>query len=106
MDELLNYIDNFVEERDWHQFHSEDNLAKSIVLEANELPEHYQFDRNGDHDREGVNDEIADIMTYCLMFCLKIGEDPIDLVYRKMKKNAAKYPAEKARGSNRKYTEL
>ena len=106
MDELLNYIDNFVEERDWHQFHSEDNLAKSIVLEANELLEHYQFDRNGDHDREGINDEIADIMTYCLMFCLKIGEDPIDLVYRKMKKNADKYPAEKARGSNRKYTEL
>ena len=106
MDELLKYIEDFVRERDWEQFHSENNLAKSIVLEANELLEHYQFSPDCDNDREGVRDELADIMTYCLMFCNRIKEDPIDLVYRKMRKNAEKYPAEKARGSNKKYTEL
>ncbi len=106
MEELLKYIEQFVADRDWEQFHSCNNLAKSIVLEANELMEHYQFNVNGDGDREGVNDELADVMTYCLMMCLKLGEDPIELVYRKMAKNAAKYPVEKARGSNRKYNQL
>ncbi len=106
MDELLSYIENFVGERDWHQFHTPDNLAKSIVIEANELLEHYQFDRNGDGDDQGIEDELADVLTYCLMLCNRLEKDPIEIIYRKMKKNAEKYPVDKARGNSRKYTEL
>ena len=106
MDELLNYIDAFVKERDWEQFHSCNNLAKSVVLEANELLEHFQFSKDGDGDEQGLKDELADVMTYCLMMCLKKGLDPVEIIYEKMARNAEKYPVEKARGSNKKYNKL
>lgn len=106
MDELMKYIDEFVKERDWDQFHSCNNLAKSVVLEANELMEHFQFSAEGDGDEQGLKDELADVMTYCLMMCLKKDYDPVEIIYEKMAKNAAKYPVDKAKGSNKKYNQL
>ncbi|MBR0474110.1 MAG: nucleotide pyrophosphohydrolase [Erysipelotrichaceae bacterium] len=106
MEKLLERIDEFVEERDWGQFHTNNNLAKSIVLEANELLEHFQFSAKGDNDEQGVKDELADVMTYCLMMCIENGYDPIELINLKLDKNAAKYPVDKARGSNKKYNKL
>ncbi len=106
MDKVISYIEQFDEERDWKQFHTLENLAKSTVLEANELLEHFQFDPNGDGDEEGINDEIADIMVYCLQLCIVRKIDPIENIYRKMEKNAKKYPIEKAKGNAKKYTEL
>jgi len=98
-------IDRFNKERDWDQFHTPNNLAKSVVIEANELLEHFQFAPD-DFDRGEVCDELADVMAYCLMMCQRLDVDPVAIVAAKMKKNAAKYPAAKARGSNRKYDEL
>ncbi len=105
MKELLKYLDKYVDDRDWQQFHTPGNLAKSIVLEANELLEHFQWNSEGDNDAQGIEDELADTMSYCLMLCNVLKKDPIEIVYKKMAKSAEKYPAEKVRGSAKKYTE-
>lgn len=105
MDNLLKYLAGYVDERDWNQFHTPGNLAKSIVLEANELLEHFQWDKNGDDDDQGIEDELADVMSYCLMMCNVLDKDPVAIIYKKMAKGAEKYPAEKVKGSARKYTE-
>ncbi|MDO4378231.1 MAG: nucleotide pyrophosphohydrolase [Erysipelotrichia bacterium] len=102
MDELLEFIKKFNQERDWEQYHTPNNLAKSIVLEANELLEHFQFSQEPDN-REEVLEELADVLAYCLDMCLSLKVNPIDIVYEKYKKNALKYPVEKAKGNAKKY---
>ncbi|MGG7462892.1 nucleotide pyrophosphohydrolase [Plantibacter sp. YIM 135347] len=94
----------FVAERDWAQFHSPENLAKSVSIEAGELLECYQWDANPTVDR--VQDELADVLTYCLMLADRLGLDPDEIVLSKLAKTRAKYPIEKARGRSAKYDEL
>jgi len=105
MEELIKFIKKFNEDRDWLQFHTPNNLAKSIVLEANELLEHYQFDKQGDNVEE-IKEELADVLAYCIDLCIQLNCDPIDIVYKKYEKNAKKYPIEKAKGSSKKYNEF
>jgi len=104
MKELKEYIRNFNQQRDWEQFHTPNNLAKSIVIEANELLEHYQF--NDQPNIEDVKEELADVLAYCIDMCITLDLDPIDIVYKKYEKNAKKYPIEKAKGNSKKYNEL
>ena len=104
MKKLVEEIAAFTKERDWDQFHTPNNLAKSIVIEANELLEHYQFSTETD-DLEKVGEEIADVMAYCQMLCHRLNLDPEMIIRDKMKKNALKYPADKVRGSSKKYNE-
>ena len=107
MDELKKLTEEvvaFTEERDWDQFHSPANLAKSIAIEASELLECYQWDDNA--DPQAVEEELADVLNYCLQMAAKLGLDPIEIVRKKMVKNAIKYPVEKSYGSSKKYTEL
>ena len=94
----------FNEERDWGQFHSPENLAKSIAIEAGELLECFQW--NGDADAPRVADELADVLTYCLLLADKLGVDPDQIVLDKLEKTRAKYPIDKARGSSAKYDAL
>ncbi len=101
--ETENLIQEFVIERDWDQFHSPENLAKSIVIEAAELLEHYQW--GGKPDPIKVREEIADIIIYAYLFASKNGLDVDDVVREKVQKNREKYPVEKAKGSSKKYTE-
>ena len=103
--ETLNRIRKFTEDRDWDQFHSPSNLAKSIVIEAAELLECFQWD-NEKFDEEHVKEELADVMVYCQNLADKLGLDPDEIINKKMDKNEAKYPVEKAKGRNKKYTEL
>ena len=103
--ETLDRIRKFTEDRDWDQFHSPSNLAKSIVIEAAELLECFQWD-NESFDEEHVKEELADVMVYCQNLADKLGLNPDEIINKKMDKNEAKYPVEKARGSNKKYTEL
>lgn len=105
LEQLLIEIDRFNKERDWDQFHTPANLAKSIVIEANELLEHFQFNEK-EYDKEQVCEELADVLAYALMMCQRLDVDPIVITSQKMKKNAVKYPASKAKGSCKKYTEL
>lgn len=100
----LQVLREFVKERDWAQFHSEDNLAKSISIEAGELLECFQWGAGGDKER--VKDELADVLTYCFLLADKIGEDPEALILGKLSRTRLKYPVEKARGRSTKYDEL
>ncbi|MBP2436618.1 nucleotide pyrophosphohydrolase [Microbacterium amylolyticum] len=94
----------FVAERDWAQFHSPENLAKSISIEAAELLEEFQWGEPG--DPQNVRDELADVLTYCLLLAERIGADPIEIVRSKLAKTRAKYPADTARGRSAKYDQL
>ena len=104
MDEAQKVVAKFAEDRDWRQFHTPENLAKSIAIEAGELLECFQWNNNC--DKETICDELADVMTYCLHMANVLGVKPEDIILSKMKKNAAKYPIEKAKGNAKKYTEL
>jgi dCTP diphosphatase len=94
----------FVNERDWNQFHSPENLAKSISIEAGELLECFQWGTDGDIAR--VTDELADIMTYCLLLADRLGVEPDQIVLDKLAKTREKYPVDKARGRSTKYDAL
>ena len=98
-------IRKFVSDRDWSQYHTPANLAKSISIEANELLECFQWSDN-DYNLQHVKEELADVLVYCrdLLDVLNFDED--EIVNMKMDMNEAKYPVEKAKGSNKKYTEL
>jgi len=104
MKELQKKIDDFNKERDWDQFHTPENLAKSIAIEAGELLECFQWDNK--YDLEEVKEELADVLNYCIQMADKIGVDPKQIVLDKMKKNALKYPVEKAKGVSTKYNKL
>ncbi len=103
--ETIDRIRKFTEDRDWDQFHSPANLAKSIVIEAAELLECFQWS-DGDYNLDHVKEELADVMVYCQNMLDKLGLDPDDIVNDKMAKNEEKYPVEKAKGSSAKYDEL
>lgn len=102
--ELNKALTDFVMERDWDQFHTPENLAKSISIEAAELLEQFQW--NSNPDLEQLRDELADVLTYCLLLAKKYGLDPKELVLTKLEKTKAKYPVEKAKGSSTKYDRL
>lgn len=100
----LNAVKSAVAERDWEQFHSEENLAKSVAIEAGELLQCFQWDSGFDRDR--VKDELADVMTYCLLLADKLGVDPDEIVLQKLAVTREKYPVDKARGRSAKYDAL
>ncbi len=103
--ETIERVRKFVTDRDWQQFHTPANMAKSISIEANELLECFQWDEEN-YDLEHVKEELADVMVYCLdmLQCLNLDAD--EIINSKMDKNEAKYPVEKARGSATKYDKL
>ena len=102
--ETIDRIRRFTEDRDWDQFHTPANLAKSISIEANELLECYQW--SDDADLEHVREELADVIVYCQNLLDKLGLDVDEIVNSKMAKNETKYPVEKARGCATKYDRL
>ena len=101
----IDRIRKFSEDRDWDQFHSPENLAKSISIEANELLECFQWN-DEDYDIEHVKEELADVIVYCQDMLDRLSLDVDEIVNAKMTKNEAKYPIEKARGVAIKYDEL
>lgn len=103
-DRVLTALRAFVAEREWAQFHSPANLAKSVAIEAGELLECFQWTEEG--DRERVRDELADVLTYCLLLADRLGEDPSRLVLDKLEITRQKYPVASARGRSEKYDRL
>jgi dCTP diphosphatase len=95
----------FVAARDWEQFHSPENLAKSIVIEAAELLECFQWGGHTDGEQR-VQEELADVLTYCYLLAAKLGVDPEQVILDKLKVTEAKYPVEKSRGRSTKYDQL
>lgn len=98
-------IRKFTEDREWNQFHSPGNLAKSISIEANELLECFQWS-DTEYDLQHVKEELADVIVYCQDMLDKLELDVDEIVNMKMSMNEAKYPVEKAKGSSAKYNEL
>lgn len=94
----------FVAERDWAQFHTPENLAKSISIEAGELLECFQWSPEADDAR--IREELADVLTYCLLLADRIGADPNQIVLEKLALTRQKYPVETARGTSAKYDAL
>lgn len=103
--ETIDRIRKFTADRDWDQFHSPANLAKSIVIEAAELLECFQWSEN-DYDLQHVKEELADVIVYSQNLLDKLGFDADEIVNMKMTQNEAKYPVERARGSSAKYNKL
>lgn len=104
MDQVLARIRKFREDRDYKQFHTPENLAKAISIESAELLEHFLWDN--EFDQEAVCEELADVMVYCLNMADVLDVDFKEIIMKKMAKNEAKYPVDKARGTSKKYTEL
>ncbi|MBO4830986.1 MAG: nucleotide pyrophosphohydrolase [Oscillospiraceae bacterium] len=103
--ETIDRIRRFTSDRDWDQFHSPANLAKSISIEANELLECFQWS-DTDYDISHVKEELADVLVYCRDMLDKLGLDEDEIINAKMTMNEAKYPVEKAKGKADKYNLL
>ncbi len=103
--ETIDRIRRFSEDRDWDQFHSPENLAKSIVIEAAELLECFQWN-GSDYNLQHVREELADVIVYAQDLLDKLGLDADEIVNMKMEQNEKKYPVEKARGKADKYDQL
>lgn len=105
MERLIKEIKKFNEERDWDQFHSPENLAKSISIEAGELLECFQWNSE-EYEKEEVCEELADVFTYCIQMAMKLEVDPEEIILKKLEKTKKKYPVEKAKGVSTKYNKL
>lgn len=103
--ETIDRIRKFTEDRDWDQFHTPANLAKSISIEANELLECFQWS-DTEYDISHVKEELADVLVYCRNMLDKLDLDEDEIVNEKMSRNEAKYPVEKAKGKANKYDQL
>lgn len=112
LENLLTRIKKFRDDRDWKQFHNHKDMAISIVLEATELLEHFQWKDEKEIEgtvkekKEELEDEIADIFVYLLELSDNLGIDIINATEKKLKKNEIKYPVEKTKGKATKYNRL
>lgn len=104
----MDKVNQFRDERNWRQFHNEKDLALSITLEASELLEIFQWKTaaEGVEDLDAIKDELADVLIYAYMLADNLNLDIDDIIERKLIKNKEKYPIEKSRNNNTKYTEL
>ena len=103
-EETYNRLMKFRDDRDWSQFHTGENLAKSLVIEAGELLEVFQYsDKEKSVDK--VKEELADVFMYAMLLADKYRLDIDQIINEKMDSNEKKYPAEKVKGSSKKYNE-
>ena len=114
MEDLVRAVLRFRDEREWGQFHNPKDLAISIVLEAAELLEHFQWKRPEEVEsllaevgsRQQVGEEMADVLILLISLADAVGIDLLEAARAKLAENARKYPVERARGSARKYDQL
>jgi NTP pyrophosphatase (non-canonical NTP hydrolase) len=112
--DLIREIVKFRDARDWKQFHLPNHLASAISIEAAELQEHFLWKSPTEvqslvaqpQKRAAIAEEVADILIFTLLLAHELGINPDEAIQGKLKKNAANYPIDKARGSSTKYTEL
>ena len=104
MKKAIQEIRKFNKEREWEVFHTPENLAKYISIEAGELLECFQW--NNDYNKQNVCEELADVINYCILMADALDVDLEEIVLSKLEKNKEKYPVDKAKGNSKKYTEL
>lgn len=106
MDEVMQKLRQFRDERNWKQFHNPKDLAVALSIEASELLEAFLWKAPEAADREKVKEELADVLAYALLLVDTYGFDLNAIVLEKIARNAEKYPVDKAKGSAKKYNEL
>lgn len=112
IEELQKRIIAFRDARDWKQFHNPKDVAISLILEAGELLEHFQWksaeemQQHIGKQKEEISDELADVLYWILLMSHDLDIDVGAALKKKMEKNEAKYPVQKSKGSHKKYTEL
>ncbi len=104
--EVTQALVEFRDERDWAQFHNPKDLALALSIEAGELLESYLWKSAEQANHDEIREELADVFAYAFLLADSYGLDVKQIVLEKIKKNALKYPVEKAKGSAKKYTEL
>lgn len=108
--DLTRAIRRFADERDWEQFHSPKNLAMAMIVEAGELVEHFQWltqeQSKTPPDKNGVEQEMADILIYLLRLADRLNVDLLEAANNKLLVNEKKYPVAKAKGRADKYNRL
>lgn len=104
-DETIHRIRQFTADRNWEQYHTPSNLAKSIAIEASELLECFQWS-DTEFDHTHACEELADVMNYCIQMADALGVDADSIINAKIDQNEKKYPIEKAKGKSDKYTQL
>lgn len=114
LEELKWIVQSFCEDRDWDQYHGPKDLAIGVITEAAELLEHFRFQSdeqslallNDSNIKEEIEDELADVLFFLLRFSQRFNVDLQNALLRKIEKSKQKYPVEKAKGKNTKYTKL
>ncbi len=106
IEEIIQALRKFRNERDWVQFHNAKDLALALNIEAGELLEAFLWKAPEQADIDSVKEELADVIIFALLLADKYGLDVKQIVLEKMRTNALKYPVEKSKGSAKKYTEL
>ena len=106
IEEILNELRRFNEDRDWDQFHNGKDLAIGLSVEASELLEAFLWKAPENVNIDTVREELADVLNYAFQMADKYNLDIKEIMLEKIRKNAAKYPVEKAKGSAKKYNEL
>jgi len=112
LDELVRRIINFRDARDWKQFHNPKDVAVSLCLEAAELLEHFQWKNKDEieeyvkNNKEEIGEELADLLYWVLLMSHDLEINILDALDKKILKNEAKYPVEKAKGRHTKYNKL
>lgn len=106
MEEIIQTLLKFRNERDWEQFHNPKDLALAINVEAGELLELFLWKNAEDANKEKIKEELADVFAFAFLLAEKYGFDVKEIVLEKIKKNAEKYPVDKAKGTAKKYNEL
>jgi len=112
IEDLTKKIIEFRNNRDWQQFHNSKDVALSLVLEAAEVLEHFQWKNENEmkdyiqSHKEAIGEELADVLYWVLLMSHDLGIDITEALEKKLEKNDKKYPIDKARGVSKKYTEL
>ena len=106
IDIIIRELIEFRDERDWEQFHNAKDLALAISIEASELNELFLWKSDKDADLSKIKEELADVFAYTFLLANKYGFDVKEIVLNKIKKNAIKYPVDKAKGTSEKYNKL
>jgi NTP pyrophosphatase (non-canonical NTP hydrolase) len=106
MEEIIQTLLKFRNERDWEQFHNPKDLALAINVEAGELLELFLWKKPEDANKDKIKEELADVFAFAFLLAEKYDFDVKEIVLEKIRKNAEKYPVEKAKGTARKYNEL
>lgn len=106
LDEIIEKLIKFRDERDWEQFHNSKDLAIAISIEASELLELFLWKKSEEVNQEKLKEELADILMFLLFLAKKHNLDINEILIEKLQKNAEKYPVDKAKGTAKKYNEL